>query len=297
MKNNNTKMKYTLILISFFIFFNYSCKESGIKKSQTDIISKNIKKTEVPKSKQDNSCNVTVKDSDIIIDCGSKRVYSNLIIDEMSVSTDFIKGKRNTFSLIYEYNASVTKVKEKYDFVFSHKGLNLTSKETLKYGREGISLTKLYFKKYMMENKSFYNLQSLDANMNDEFNENPISLLYTNQKKLFGKESYDLSNEDFFINYPNIKQSTIEITNVEVANNLAFDLQNENADLSSKLILENIVRKYPNRIVAWLNLGDVNWSLEDKIKAKEAYRRYIILMKSQKKDLSKIPQRAYDRSN
>lgn len=288
-------MKYTLLLISFFICFNYSCKESGIKE-KTNIVSKNIKKTEVLKPKQENLCNVIVKEKDIIIYCGKKIVYSNLIVDEMSVSTEFIHGTNNTFSLLYELTASVTKVKEKYDFAYSDKGLRLLNKETLKYGREGISFTKVYFKKYMMEDRSFDDLQSLGSKLNDDFNKNPIAFLYDYQQKLFGKEVYDLSIEDFYINYPNIKQRNLDIINVELANNLAFDLQNENANISSRLILESIVEKYPDRVVAWLNLGDVYWSLKDNINAKEAYQKYIFLMKSQKKNLSKIPQRVYERS-
>ncbi|WP_128414177.1 hypothetical protein [Chryseobacterium sp. Leaf394] len=289
-------MKYTLLLISFIVCFNYSCKESGIKEKQNKTVLKNINNTETLKSNYQNLCNVIVKEKDIIIDCGRIKVYSNLIIDEMSISTEFIQGEQNTFSLLYEFNASVTKVKEKYDFVYSAKGLRLIKKETLKYGREGISFTKVYFKKYMMEDKSFDDIQSLASNVNDVFNKYPLAFLYDNQQKLFGKEIYDLSREDFYINYPDVKQPNLDIVNVELANNLAFDLQNENINISSKLILESIVEKYPDRVVAWLNLGDVYWSLKDSIKAKDAYQKYISLMKSQKKDLSKIPQRVYYRT-
>jgi len=288
-------MKYTLLLISFFIFFNYSCKKSSIKENPKSIISESINNTENSNSNLEKYCKVTVKGKDIIIDCERKMVYSNLIIDEMSVSTEFIQGENNTFSLLYELNASVTKVKEKYDFIYSNKGLRLVNKEVLKYGKDGISLTKVYFKKYMMESKSFDDLQSLASTLQDDFNENPLGFLYDNQQKLFGKEIYNLTSENFFINYPNVKQPNLEIINVELANNLAFDLQNENVSFSSKLILEKIIEKYPNRVVAWLNLGDVYWSLGNKTKAKEAYQTYISLMKYQNKNITKIPQRVYER--
>ncbi|AZB08165.1 hypothetical protein EG344_04485 [Chryseobacterium sp. G0162] len=107
------------------------------------------------------------------------------------------------------------------------------------------------------------------------------------------------------------KQNTIDIETI--AEWLYFNPLNENnlndyndiayynaytkdGNLSSIFLLKEIIEKYPNRVVAYLNLGDSYWTFDNKEKAKEAYLKYIDLMKSQKKDTSKIPQRVYDRT-
>ena len=60
--------------------------------------------------------------------------------------------------------------------------------------------------------------------------------------------------------------------------------------------VEKIIQKEPTRVVAYLNLGDSYWANDDKEKAKQNYQKYIDLMKSQQKDISKVPQRVYERS-
>lgn len=60
-------------------------------------------------------------------------------------------------------------------------------------------------------------------------------------------------------------------------------------------ILQKILEKYPDRVVAYLNLADSFWISGDKIKAKENYKKYVALMKSQNKDLKKIPKQVWER--
>ncbi|WP_373567440.1 hypothetical protein [Chryseobacterium sp. WG23] len=43
-------------------------------------------------------------------------------------------------------------------------------------------------------------------------------------------------------------------------------------------------------------MADAYWEINDKGKAKEYYQKYISLMKTQDKDLKKIPQRVRDRN-
>ena len=93
-----------------------------------------------------------------------------------------------------------------------------------------------------------------------------------------------------------LKTYDINEKNVNDYNNIAYYLEQNKQFETSLYLLNKIISKYPSRVVAWLNLGDVNWELNEKIKAKEGYNKYISLMKSQKKDLSKIPQRVYERS-
>ncbi len=59
-------------------------------------------------------------------------------------------------------------------------------------------------------------------------------------------------------------------------------------------ILENILYRYPKRTVAYINLGDAYWGLEEKDNARQAYQKYIELMKANGKE-SKIQKRIFDR--
>lgn len=83
--------------------------------------------------------------------------------------------------------------------------------------------------------------------------------------------------------------------NIEQINDKAYFLEKINQNKTAEFILEKITSNNPERVLAWLNLVDVYWKLNKKTQAKEKYEKYISLMKSQNKDLSKIPQRVKDR--
>jgi len=85
-------------------------------------------------------------------------------------------------------------------------------------------------------------------------------------------------------------------SNVTPINDKAFylgELKYWNAAIH---ILDKVVSNNPERAVAWLNLGDSYWAINDKDKARKAYSTYISLMGNQKKQ-DKIPERVYSRSN
>ncbi len=75
-------------------------------------------------------------------------------------------------------------------------------------------------------------------------------------------------------------------------NDLAFYTQNNSISL---FILNKILIKYPTRVVAILNLADSYFNLGNSEKAIENYKKYIKLMKEQKKDLKKIPKYVFER--
>ncbi|PKQ61440.1 hypothetical protein BZG02_15925 [Labilibaculum filiforme] len=60
------------------------------------------------------------------------------------------------------------------------------------------------------------------------------------------------------------------------------------------MILKIVLEYFPTRIVAYINLGDAYWGLEEKDNASQAYQKYIELMKASGKEC-KIPQRVYER--
>lgn len=288
-------MKYLIIvLLSFFL---HSCKKSVKEKST--VSSEQQSKSIIPDTDESNqNCKVLTKDKDLILNCGTKQiVYKNLIVDEMSISTELIQNENHSFSLLYELNASATKIKEKYDFIYSDQGITLVDKEIMKFGQDGLMINRIYVENFDMSNKTYDDLQSLGSELPDNFELTKSSMsIYDSKKTLFATQDFQSTIENLFIEYPDMGQSETKIINVESTNNQAFALEKLGANEESKTLLEEITRQFPDRIVAYLNLADVYWKLNEKDKAKENYNQYISLMKSQKKDLSKVPERVYDRS-
>lgn len=83
--------------------------------------------------------------------------------------------------------------------------------------------------------------------------------------------------------------------NIDKYNDIAYYLEQSSAYPESIFILDIITRKYPTRVVAWLNLADAQWAMEEYQNAKKSYQKYYNLMREQKKDLKKIPEYVYKR--
>ncbi len=80
--------------------------------------------------------------------------------------------------------------------------------------------------------------------------------------------------------------------NIQRYNDLAFYLNNNDLSL---YILFNIIRIEPERTVAYLNIADNYYKLGNGVEAKKNYKKYIKLMKNQKKNVEKIPKYVYER--
>jgi len=77
-------------------------------------------------------------------------------------------------------------------------------------------------------------------------------------------------------------------------NNSAYYLERLNYFNEAIYILLPLIKEFPNRLVAYINLGDAYWGLNDTGNAKEAYQKYIELMKANGKG-NKIPGRIWNR--
>jgi len=77
-------------------------------------------------------------------------------------------------------------------------------------------------------------------------------------------------------------------------NNIAYYLQKAGANEEAVYLLKKIVAKFPNRTVAYINLGDAYWELGEKEKARKAYTTYIEQM-CNKGLQKKIPQEVLKR--
>ena len=77
-------------------------------------------------------------------------------------------------------------------------------------------------------------------------------------------------------------------------NNIAYYLQKAGANEEAVYLLEKIVAKFPNRTVAYYNLGGAYWALGEKAKARKAYTTYIEQM-CHKGLQKKIPEEVFNR--
>lgn len=90
-----------------------------------------------------------------------------------------------------------------------------------------------------------------------------------------------------------LKQIPISNKTLTQYNDIAYYLQQANANEEAIFLLEKIIEKYPNRIVAYLNLADSYIGINNKEEAKQNYEKYVNLMKQNNKD-EKIPKRVLE---
>ncbi|MBV6878684.1 hypothetical protein NG800_002230 [Epilithonimonas ginsengisoli] len=136
----------------------------------------------------------------------------------------------------------------------------------------------------------FFNLQFLYALVRDINLKEATEITTRTNQKYNCTSPLSTKELDFLI-----EKSVLDNNSVNSYNNLAYYLEQNKQYRESVFLLKNILGKYPIRVVAWINYGDSLWGMNNKIAAKEAYKKYISLMKSQNKDSSKIPKRVYDR--
>jgi len=96
--------------------------------------------------------------------------------------------------------------------------------------------------------------------------------LKTLKKTLKAKKNLKTYNKAFFEKL--LPEKPIEKTNLTTYNNIAYYLQKAGSNKEAVYLLEKIITKYPNRTVAYYNLGDAYWALGNKQKAKKAYTTY-----------------------
>ncbi|WP_324172522.1 tetratricopeptide repeat protein [Sulfurimonas sp.] len=108
--------------------------------------------------------------------------------------------------------------------------------------------------------------------------------------------SFDIKNSSLNLNgLKNIlKEIKISKNTLVNYNNIAYYLEKAKAYPEAIYLLEKILEKYPNRTVAYINLGDAYWGLANKEKAKQAYSTYIKQMKEKGKE-RKIPKVVLER--
>lgn len=186
------------------------------------------------------------------------------------------EGGANIYSSEIRENEILTNVKEEY--YESATGLS-----------SPISINKNFV--YKIQN-NLYKLSSESYQCNETLDQ-----YYSAIKKNFEEKNYKLISGENSYNIKSILSCyPISSKNVDIYNNIAFYFSESGVYSISADILNKIIKTTPTRVVTWLNLADIYWELDEKAKAKDSYQKYTSLMKSQNKDLSKIPQRVYERS-
>lgn len=91
-----------------------------------------------------------------------------------------------------------------------------------------------------------------------------------------------------------LEKYPLTLSTVRQYNDIAFFLAQHGSDEESIFLLEKIIKQFPEHTVAYINIGDAYWNVNQKNKAKQSYAKYIELMKKTEKE-SKIPKKIFER--
>jgi len=226
---------------------------------------------------------------------------SNLIRNADLFNTNFYKGiATNDFFLVYQNNATTTKTQSTYHLYINKNDLFLLSKEQVDLNADGIFIAKNYITPVKVTHMNYETMDeksNFTNRKNSGFPKNKLkNNIFFNNKNAF-ELIFNYKADDFFMNYPvnTFKIGTLNLLDIKNSNDIAYYLAEAQIYEEAIFILKNIIKKEPTRIVAYLNLADSYWAIGNKESAKENYKKYVELMKSQNKDLKKIPKQVWDR--
>lgn len=121
-------------------------------------------------------------------------------------------------------------------------------------------------------------------------------------KKKFSilKDCINLEEIDSSELYSKIKNSFKDctkkkLTKADIFNDKGYFLFKYDYYKEALLYFSKAIELNSERVVAYLNIADCYWKLNQKEEAKNAYQKYLSLMQSQNKDLKKVPKRVYER--
>jgi len=247
----------------------------------------------------------------IVLKLGNSITTKNITLNNLNfaiqnISNIDIKCSDGRFYLIFNEhigNSSYTTY-----HVFEHEENINTYKWTKIYktesNRQGFSITginletKIKFDNYnTQENNnitllpiySFVGFQEeKEPNIDDFYNKIKSSFKNKNSKN-------NIFSDKLVLEYM-IQNITLSKENLSKYNDIAYYLEQSKLYNEAIFLLEKIIVDFPNRTVAYINLGDAYWDLNKKKEAKVAYKTYVAQMKALNKE-TKIPKQVFDRLN
>jgi tetratricopeptide (TPR) repeat protein len=178
-------------------------------------------------------------------------------------------------------------------------GQNSIDADFYKKGTEWVSTSVTYFKslptgeekrtKQIVVSLKDFDFDSVIEQLG-EIKNNDVSSLddIKNKEKLIELDIYKIADI--------LKNNPVSESNVTLYNDVAFTLIEKENFNEARIILLEVINFSPDRVVAYLNLGDAQWGFNENDEAKKSYQKYLSLMKSQNKDLNKVPKRVYERT-
>jgi hypothetical protein len=223
-----------------------------------------------------------------------------------------IELKKDTVSLQLSWGPSANGTTDEYKFVFNKKNSRW---QCINYFGKGINDAKEEHREYLVYDNSV-NLYLDNHNAEEMFDKRNVSakrkltLYYTAGKYkelldtleklpvkdrdllkfIFGKDDA----KSFFDDY-DADQLAYKISknNVVFANDIGYYFEQANDLDAAEVFLSSVIKKFPDRAVAYLNLGDVYQKKKNSALAISNYQTYISLIR--KRGLqSKVPQRIVD---
>ena len=195
-------------------------------------------------------------------------------VDELLVDTTII-ARNQTFAI---FKIDCNNLIEFYPSEILNFKLNKQNK-TLNEHTRGEDGFKPRVNTYCIKNKKYYLCKRKDY-INKDIDK--FTIFNQDEKK-----------EEVYYSFEN-KRINLSKRNLVTYNNIAYYLEKEGNYKESALLLEKIISKYPDRTVAYINLGDAYWGMNEKAKAKIAYETYIKQMKVNCKE-NRIPKKVLER--
>jgi tetratricopeptide (TPR) repeat protein len=243
---------------------------------------------------------------------------NNAILDTIEIDLgnhSLLEDNNSTFYLLSEYGPNVRSGDMIY-FTVNSNGVFVDS--LIRYHKavlfDDISGVDAYIRAASISQKDFGTLRLKDLKM-DIWDNYKIEFKIQEQDKLppfhevFEKISEESKKDKYYLKrfagsdkdierYESyLKMYPLSDKNHTMYNDIGYYLEQAEAYKEAIYVLNAVLEKYPQRVVAYLNIADAYWGNNEKAKAKEMYAKYVDLMKAQKKDASKIPKRVYDRAS
>ncbi|WP_405206389.1 tetratricopeptide repeat protein [Aquimarina sp. LLG6339-5] len=314
-------MIFSNIILIFFLFSckNFSSDESNVEENYSQAGQKeNIDKYQFQFKKFD-SCELDKGKFKLYLLQNEKNTKEivirivnskNFLIDSTKFILDDVSSinihycEENSFFLGYENNIgnNYSSVYHKFDVnktsnsFFWSKTYNTTST------RQGISMVgnkldkKVPFGNYTAKETDVkkHNIYSFSGFQEEKepFINSYLNLIKLNYKEK-NKSNINLFGDKFVINFflDNISLTSENLTKY---NDIAYYLEQSKAYEEAIFLLEKIIKEFPDRTVAYINLGDAYWGMGEKEEAKKVYHTYMEQMKANGKE-SKVPKTVLER--